>query len=69
MQEIEKNVPRPKLVRMRRYPWIEMEVGDSFLFPATVKHPYVIARGASRLYDRKFVVHKTDNGFRCWRVE
>jgi hypothetical protein len=53
----------------RKYPWVEMKIGDSFLFPAHVTAPHSMAIHAARRYERKFSVRKTAEGYRCWRVE
>lgn len=51
------------------YPWREMVIGDSFLFPESVgRAAYAAAIGASR-GDKRFVVRSVEQGFRCWRVE
>jgi hypothetical protein len=51
----------------KKYPWEEMEVGDSFLFPEYLESPYTQAVSASK-NGREFVVRSTREGFRCWRV-
>ena len=70
---IQKGIPVPKRAfgRTCRYPWHEMEVGDSFLFPVNVSPSfcYGAASRASQTYGKKFVVRKTTEGFRCWRVQ
>jgi hypothetical protein len=52
-----------------KYPWREMEVGDSFLFPAPItRQSYAAARQAERLTNYHFAVRRLDEGYRCWRV-
>lgn len=51
------------------YPWLLMEVGDSFLFPQALGRAAHSAVYQASLGDRKFVTRKTDEGYRCWRVE
>ncbi len=73
--KIEKKIPIPEYVGKRgrpsKYPWDIMAVGDSFLFPKGIKHSsaYQTAGHASKSYERKFVVRKTKEGYRCWRVK
>lgn len=76
MISVQKGVPMPVVKpRGRRgtkypiYPWKQMEVGDSFLFPNGVgRTSHAIVIGASK-NGRKFKAVKTDDGYRCWRVE
>lgn len=72
MIQIEKNVPIPNGAKPGpKYPYWEMEVGDSFLFPSAAK--IGSARSATcriaKQLGRKFTVRKTEKGLRCWRVE
>lgn len=68
--KIEKNalVPPPS-GRPRRYPFGDMEVGDSFWFAAAI---YLQAAPAAAYYgkrnNKKFSVRKDGDGYRCWRV-
>lgn len=71
---IDKNIPvaqKKTSGRMRLYPWHEMQVGDSFLFPKGIKPGscYRCSYTASRTYGKKFVTRKTDEGYRCWRMK
>ncbi len=69
------NRPMPPLPKPRgrrsipKYPWDDMEVGDSFLFPKSLgRHAHTSARNASRdgkLF-RAFLVSPGRYG--CWRV-
>jgi len=75
---IEKGIPIPnKKPRGRcggvkpKYPWHDMEVGDSFLMPsntpASVAHSAV--RKASQA-ERQFITHYVERGrYRVWRIE
>ena len=64
---IEKNVPMPL-----RYPFAQMEVGDSFAVPPNVSRTTVNV-AAKRYTDKhggKFTVRlMPDRSYRCWRVE
>lgn len=71
---IERNIPIPDPKRggprQSKYPWSQMKVGESFLFPETVKKStaasLVYSAGKSR--KRKFSIRTVDNGIRCWRT-
>lgn len=68
---IEKNVPIQG-TRGRGeniYPWADMQVGDSFLFPEGYKpnSAYQLARHQSR-NGYQFKVKQIDGRVRCWRV-
>lgn len=85
MIEIDKSVPipevTPKTSRVEaRYPWKQMEVGDSFLVPTDGKNgdkPDILVKqfqsrcsGIGKAYGMKFRVAMDDAGkVRCWRVE
>lgn len=74
--KVDKKIPLPKRWDYRKkYPWDEMEVGDSFLFPEfdNKTTPYALVRGhnvrmQAKGREERFEVHKTDEGLRCWRV-
>ncbi len=69
--KIEKSVPMPR-GRTNRYPWHDMEVGDSFQFPPTqpAVNFHTNAAAATRRYaPKKFVARKVGDGtYRCWRT-
>ena len=64
---IDKGIPMPK-----RYPFAEMDVGDSFAVPATI-HRTTVSIAAKRFGDKhgvKFATRKLPDGtLRCWRVQ
>lgn len=64
--KIEKNILMP-----RRYPFEDMEVGDSFLLPPDAKRitVQVAALRIRKKTGRVFAIRKTSEGYRCWRVE
>lgn len=73
MFKVEKNIPVPERRKRKgaSYPFAGMEVGDSF---ACEQGDYARVQAAMRTYSyhhgsTKFVIRRTDNGFRCWRVE
>lgn len=53
-----------------KYPWHDMEVGDSFLFGNDVKDTaaYSAASIASKRCGKKFKTGRTDGRMRCWRI-
>ena len=79
--KIEKDVPlcRPSS-KLNKYPFDQMEVGDSFLVPyaeAKSARMAALARNAGRnkklpkhvTVQRHFVTRTVDGGMRIWRVE
>lgn len=74
MYEIEKNVPIPVRMKspIKKYPFADMDVGDSFL--ATEKSEHARIRGAANQHrirtGHKFRSATDENGYlRVWRVE
>lgn len=75
--KIEKGIPIPKVGRTRKYPFQEMEIGDSFLYDKEFsRENMTLISNAARAwsnkgnYGYKFTVHKTeDNKIRIWRVK
>lgn len=64
---IEKGIPLPK-----RYPFDQMEVGDSFAVPPGVSRTTVAiaAMRYGRDHDMKFTIRMMpDRSYRCWRVK
>ena len=76
MFEIEKNIPIPISV-YNKYPFGEMEVGDSFFVSVKNEDRHVIgnnirsAARSGRWGDGKFTTKwiKAETGYRCWRIE
>jgi hypothetical protein len=73
---IEKGIPIPP-VKTRgkegrtspKYPWRDMKVNDSFLFPAHVaRGAFAAAALAEKYTGYRFVVRRMEDGYRCWRV-
>ena len=68
---IDKNVPIPEKMRSK-YPWEQMEVGDSFEFlPKLAKHSvYAVTRTAClRFPGKRFETRRVGRQYRCWRVK
>ena len=74
MYEIEKNVPVAEPWGGYRYPFKQMEIGDSFFIPADgdlKKTKSSMASRATRYGARtgkRFVVRNVNGGIRVWRV-
>lgn len=69
--KIESDVPVPALSRIRnaRYPWRQMEIGQSFFVPGVTASKFnsrVV--GARRATGFWFVTRTVDGGVRVWRV-
>ncbi len=64
--KVEKNVPMP-----HKYPFADMQVGDSFPIPPTMKRQTVnvAAMRYGKKHGMKFTVRLTeDRSYRCWRI-
>ncbi len=74
MITVEKGRPIPPLTT-KKYPWSDMEVGDSFWVPMgeneekTKNMVRCAATAFGRRRNMKFSVRKNDGGFRVWRIE
>jgi hypothetical protein len=69
--EIEKGVPVPSGAVSNRYPFREMEVGDSFFVPSGATQAGNVraaAAMAGRRHGAKFKVCQKADGVRVWRV-
>jgi hypothetical protein len=74
MVKIEKNIdmpPGPGSGRPMKYPWLDMEVDQSFVLPApNIANARAHCTGAnSRYAPRKFSVRFYKGEFRVWRVK
>lgn len=69
--KIDRNIPVPS--RNTRYPFAEMQVGDSFFVPAkkvgTLLSASYAFRKKSDAFDRKFCARAENYGARIWRVK
>lgn len=73
MYAIEKNVPAPPAAQStRRYPFPDMEVGDSFFVQTESARTNPRLRSCAALYGKrhgkKFRVRSVDGGSRVWRI-
>ena len=64
--KIEKNIPAPG--RRAKYPFAEMEVGDSFEAPESAKLR-TAAYNAGKKSGRKFTCRTHDGALRVWRIK
>lgn len=72
MFAIEKNIPVPTTGKGRpdKYPWKNMEVGDSFLVPDSTSAMFVGRKQyAQRAHNARYVTRREADGLRVWRVE
>lgn len=71
MFEIEKFIPIPAGYCMaRKYPFGEMEVGDSVLFSVDeMKRARSYSHSFGLRHGRKFTTRKVDGGMMIWRIK
>lgn len=76
--KIEKNIPLPKKIRRRIYPFDEMDVGDSFLvklketenLPIQKQKIYLASWRFSQVHpEKKFTTASFGSEVRIWRVK
>lgn len=73
--KIDKDIPLPGDVHFRlrnnKYPWAEMEVGDSFVFENVKRGSVATMVSLRNKYDapKQFVVRIVDGVMRCWRTQ
>lgn len=66
---IEKNIPAPPN-RRSKYPFADMEVGDSFMIPGAATSAKIGSSISYRCirYGEKYRTSAVDGGLRVWRV-
>ena len=70
--KIEKGIPIPagQQGAPRKYPFDEMEIGDSFLVAEEkIRSVRALASLAKKKNGMKVATRKVDGGFRVWRIE
>ena len=69
--KIDKDIPVPKSTRARKWPFIEMDIGDSVFFAEEQVNgkAYRAAMSVGRRQHRKYVARREDQGLRIWRSE
>jgi hypothetical protein len=66
--KIETDVPVPMSTRSRKYPFLDMQVGESIWFDEQVNgRAYRSALSTGTRHNLKFVARKEDSGIRIWR--
>ena len=66
--KIEKGIPVPVKIRKRKYPFREMEVGDSIMI-AGMRAASQISWAVARHKPKRFVTRVEEDGLRVWRTE
>jgi hypothetical protein len=71
MIKIDKNIPIPDKRTHKKefkYPWLTMEVGDSFFVANKTSATYRVSAKAGNRYGRKFTMRNVKDGVRIWRI-
>ena len=70
MIKIEKGIPVPTpRATPAKYPFAEMEIGDSFYVARGVAYIRSVASTRGKALSRKFAVQAEGDGVRVWRTE
>jgi hypothetical protein len=72
MYKIEKDIPVPTRISNGGFPFMEMQVGDSFLVPeGTTSNAsmFVMISKAGKEMKAKFTSKKVEGGRRIWRIK
>lgn len=65
---IDKNIKKePARGGTLKYPWAEMEIGDSVLITENIHSARCAAVNYGRYHGKKFSSRKTEGGVRIWR--
>ena len=65
---IEKDIPLPRSTRQRKYPFVDMEPGQSAFFEEKLGgKAYKAANAVGQRYNRKYIGRKENGGIRIWR--
>jgi len=75
--KIEKSIPAPQSHHLAKYPWPQMEVGDSIFFEGQStsrknggnNNAVDAAYSWGKDNNRKFTVRTENGGVRIWRIE
>lgn len=65
--KIDKNVPIP--ANRNKYPFRDMDVGDSFLIEGDLAKTRGAATNWGKANNKKFSIQNTEEGYRCWRIK
>lgn len=68
--KIESNIPIPESKTGPKYPFAQMEVGDSFFCASGLSDQLrnSLRNNAYRFKPKSFVIRKVDGGLRVWRT-
>jgi hypothetical protein len=73
MTKIEKNIPMPSSAFRSKYPFADMQVGDSVFFDnepmRSQSKPVISAHNFGTRNNMKFSARSEGNGVRVWRVK
>ncbi len=73
MLKIDKGVPLPEPMfggRTSKYPWRQMEVGDSFFVLGGARNNLNLAASANKHHaPKRFAARSVEGGVRVWRIE
>ena len=71
--KIEKGIPMPPVVKNgiaeKKYPWLQMEVGDSFLIPDKPSRAVGSLIASHNRNGKRFACRTVEGGTRVWRME
>ena len=69
--KIEKGIPMPAPYVRKRFPFDDMEVGDSFFVPDATPRSIAgsVSQARKRLPGRMFNCRRVDGGTRVWRLQ
>ena len=71
---IDRGVPIPTAIKgCRKYPWLEMDIGDSFFAPISVGSisqgiVYARSHNSNLKFTRRTVIENGVKGVRVWRI-
>ena len=67
--KIENDIPVPVSTRSRKYPFMDMQVGESIWFDEKVNgRAYRSALSTGTRHGLKFIARKENSGIRVWRT-
>ena len=65
---IEKDIPLPRSTRQRKYPFVDMEPGQSAFFEEKLGgKAYKAANAVGQRYNRTYIARYENGGIRIWR--
>ena len=67
--KIDKHIPIPRGDRAAKYPFADMEVGESVAYPdeALNGRAYRAAKSCGDRHSKKFIARREGDGIRIWR--